>query len=86
MRHMRQKLHSIANIGLDIWDNLDNLEQILLTYMINRGPASRSELANYTNKSIGTIVKRLNNLLKMGLIDAEGKTYAPNRTYKFIFR
>ena len=85
MRHMRQKLHSIENIGLDIWDKLDVVEQILLTYMINRGPASRAELSNYISKSEGTVRNRLNNLLKLGLIEADGKKYAPNRTYRFIF-
>lgn len=85
MRHMRQKLHSIENIGLDMWDKLDSIEQILLTYMINRGSASRSELSNYVSKSEGTVRNRLNNLLKIGLIEADGKKYDPNRTYRFIF-
>lgn len=54
--------------------------------MINRGPASRSEPSNYTMKSNGTIVNRLNHLLEIGLITAIGKKYDPNRTYKAMLQ
>ena len=86
MRNVRQKLHSVENLGISTWDSLDNIEQALLTYMINRGPASRSELSNYTMKSNGTIVNRLNHLLEIGLVTAIGKKYDPNRTYKAILQ
>lgn len=86
MRHVRQKLHSVENLGIRTWDSLDSIEQALLTYMINRGPASRSELSNYTMKSNGTIVNRLNHLLEIGLVTAIGKKYDPNRTYKAMLQ
>lgn len=86
MRHVRQKLHSVENLGIGTWDSLDSIEQALLTYMINRGPASRSELSNYAMKSNGTIVNRLNHLLEIGLVTAIGKKYDPNRTYKAILQ
>ena len=86
MRHVRQKLHSLENLGIHTWDSLDSIEQALLTYMINRGPASRSELSNYTMKSNGTIVNRLNHLLEIGLVTAIGKKYDPNRTYKAMLQ
>ena len=86
MRHVRQKLHSVENLGISTWDSLDSIEQALLTYMINRGPASRSELSNYTMKSNGTIVNRLNHLLEIGLVTAIGKKYDPNRTYKAMLQ
>lgn len=84
MRHTRQKLYSMENLGIDTWDNLDSIEQALLTYMINRGSASRSELSDYTKKSNVTILNRLNHLLKLGLVTANGKQYDPNRTYNAV--
>ena len=86
MRHLRQKLHSKENIGVDIWNGLDSIEQILLTYMINRGPASRAELSDYIKKSDRTILNRLNHLLNVGLIEADGKKSSPNRIYKAVLQ
>ena len=86
MRHMRQKLHSQENLGLDIWNSLDGTEQSLLTYMINRGAASRAELSTYTGRSDRTILNRLKNLQEMGLVVANGEKYDPNRTYEAILQ
>lgn len=86
MRRMRQELRSLKNFGLNIWDGLDSIEQAMLTYMINHGPASRSELSNHTKKSDGTILNRINHLLEIGLIMANGKKFDPNRTYDVILQ
>lgn len=85
MRTMRQKNHAVENVGSDIWNKLDAVEQALLTYMINHGPASRSQLSAYTEKkSPGTVITRLNHLIEMGLVKANGSKFDPNRTYEAI--
>lgn len=84
MRRMRQELQSLRNFGLDIWDTLDNVERNILTYIINHGPASRSELSNHTGKSDRTILNRINHLIEIGLVIATSKKFDPNRTYEAV--
>jgi len=85
MRRKRQELHTIDHLGPAVWDKLDRIQQMLLTYMINHGPASRSDLSVYVeNRSAGTILARLNVLISMGLVKANGSKFAPNRTYEAI--
>ena len=85
MRRKRQELHTIDHVGPAVWDKLDRIQQMLLTYMINHGPASRSDLSVYVeNRSAGTILARLNVLISMGLVKANGSKFAPNRTYEAI--
>lgn len=85
MRRKRQELHTIDHVGPAVWDKLDRIQQMLLTYMINHGPASRSDLSVYVeNRSAGTILARLNLLISMGLVKANGSQFAPNRTYEAI--
>ena len=84
MRRRRQELHTIDHVGAPAWDGLDHIQQQLLTYIINHGPARRSELSAYTKRSSGTILKRLNTLIDMELVKANGGKYDPNRTYEAI--
>ena len=57
---------------------------MLLTYLVNHGPASRAELSEYADKSAGTVIGRLNHLIEMGLVKANGSTFDPNRTYEAV--
>ena len=84
MRTLRQKGHTINNIGADIWNQLDRLSQVLVSYMVNHGPASRSELEAYTGKSEGTIRNRLNKLIDLRIVKANGIKFDPKRTYEVI--
>ena len=84
MRRRRQELHTIDHVGAPAWDGLDHIQQQLLTYIINHGPTRRSELSAYTKRSSGTILKRLNTLIDMELVKANGGKYDPNRTYEAI--
>ena len=84
MRRRRQELHTIDHVGAPAWDGLDHIQQQLLTYIINHGSARRSELSAYTKRSSGTILKRLNTLIDMELVKANGGKYDPNRTYEAI--
>lgn len=82
MRTLRQDGRTLQNIGAETWKQLDDLEKEVLTYMMNKGPAKRSELVQYTGKSAGTISNRLNRLSEMGLVESQGLLKNdPNRKY-----
>ena len=82
MRTLRQKGHMVESLGTDTWDNLDDIEKALLTFMFNHGPAKRQQLADHVKKSPGTVIGRLNQLMTLGLVKANGSRYDPNRTYE----
>ena len=82
MRTLRQKGHMVESVGTDTWDNLDDVEKALLTFMFNHGPAKRQQLEDYVRKSQGTVIGRLNQLMTLGLVKANGSRYDPNRTYE----
>jgi ATP-dependent DNA helicase RecG len=81
MRSMRQRSHAVKQIGQDIWNSLDQIEQGLIVYMVNKGPSKRTELCKYTGKSGGTVMNRLRKLIDIGIVRANGNNYDPNRTY-----
>lgn len=82
MRTLRQKGHMVESVGTDTWDNLDDVEKALLTFMFNHGPAKRQQLEDYVRKSQGTVIGRLNQLMALGLVKANGSRFDPNRTYE----
>ena len=84
MRTMRQKGHAINNVGVETWNQLDKVSQMIVTYLANHGPAGRGELEKYTGKSEGTIRNRLNMLIEMQIVKANGNTYDPKRTYEVV--
>ena len=84
MRKMRQKGHAAEIIGSDAWEKLDSVEQSLLTFMVNHGPASRAQLEAYVGKSSGTVINRLNRLIENGFVQANGTKFDSGRTYEAI--
>ncbi|MBO6179945.1 MAG: putative DNA binding domain-containing protein [Selenomonadaceae bacterium] len=82
MRRMRQEMYALNNVGIATWNQLDNTEQAIMAYILNRGAASRAQLAAYTRKSDNTVRSRLNGLINKKLLKANGSTYDPNRTYE----
>ena len=84
MRTMRQEDRAVKNVGNDIWRHLDELEKSILVYMGSKTNVTRAELCAHTNKSNGTVSKRLNNLLDMGIIRRNGNKYDSNHTYSLI--
>lgn len=82
MRTLRQNDRVEEFVGAKLWDQLDNLEHTILSYMIGRGAVKSVDLKNHTGKSVATIMKRLNHLIEEGLVVANGNKYDPNRTYK----
>ena len=81
MRNMRQLSHAVRQIGQNTWDQLDTLEQEILAYLTNRGASKRSDLEKYTGKSSSTIRMRLNHLMEIGLVIANGTKNDPGRVY-----
>lgn len=81
MRTLRQEGRTLQNIGIETWKTLDGTEHAILTYLMNKGPAKRMELVRYTEKSTGTISNRLNHLIELGLVEANGLQNDPSRTY-----
>ncbi len=59
---------------------------MLLTYMVNHGPASRAQLSDFVDKSAGTVISRLNHLIEIGLVRANGNKFDPNRTYEAVLK
>lgn len=84
MRTLRQKGHAMESIGSDTWEHLDMVEQMLLTYLVNHGPSSRAQLSDFVDKSSGTVINRLNHLIEIKLVKANGTKFDPNRTYEAI--
>ncbi len=84
MRFIRQENRAIGEFGEETWDSLDSVEKAMVTLMVNKGPVKRAELAEYTNKSGGTITNRLNTLIDRGIVKANGSQYDPNRNYEVI--
>ncbi|WP_318253492.1 ATP-binding protein [Selenomonas sp. AB3002] len=82
MRRMRQELYVVNNVGISMWKQLDDIEQAIMAYILNRGTAGRAQLAAYVGKSDNTVRTRLNALMDKNLIKANGGTYDPNRTYE----
>lgn len=84
MRSMRQRNRTQRVIDEKIWAQLDPVEQMIITYLVNHGPAGRSQLEDCTNKSQGTVIHRLNSLIAKGLVRPDGATYAPGRKYEAL--
>lgn len=84
IRKMRQDIHTFESIDQDIWEQLDEIERGIFSYLLNRGEASRATLSKYVNKAGRTVINRLNHLIEMGLVKPNGKKYDSHRTYKVI--
>ena len=85
IRTLRQKTHAADNVGIEVWEQLDRIEQSILTYILNRGPASRAQLEQYTGKSEGTIRSRLNHMMELQLVRSTESRYDPKRKYEAAF-
>jgi ATP-dependent DNA helicase RecG len=82
MRTVRQKNRTKTSIGADVWDQLDDTERGILTFLTGRGKAKRSEIESYVGKATRTVTIRLNRLMEQDLIIATGNKHDPNRTYE----
>ena len=84
MRTIRQSARIEANVDGDIWNQLDELERKILTYMGSRSKVIRSELVMHTGKASRTIIMRLNHLISLGIIKRNGRINDPTQTYEMV--
>lgn len=83
MRSMRQADRAAAEVGNDVWNEIDDLEKKIITFISGRGRVGRIEIEKYTRKSTKTVNNRLNHLIELGLINAIGNKHDPGRVYEF---
>lgn len=86
MRNMRQKDYAMGKIGEEIWLQLDELERQMLVYMASNTVVSRAALEAFTNRTNKTITIRLNKMIDMGIIKANGNAHDPKRSYSIIYK
>lgn len=84
VRRMRQSDRTVATIGTDLWQELDDLEKKILSYMGSKTTVTRAELCDVTGKSNVTITSRLNNLIDKELVKRNGNKYDPMLTYSLM--
>lgn len=84
MRTMRQSARLEAKVDGVIWNQLDELEKKILTYMGSRSSVTRSDLEKYTGKASRTIALRLNHLIGLNIIKRNGRINDPTQTYEMI--
>ncbi len=82
MRNIRQERRLERIITPEIWQQLDELEKSILTYLASRKTVTRAELCTFTSKAPNTISARLNHLIKLNIIKRNGSKYDPKQTYE----
>ncbi|WP_239478415.1 ATP-binding protein [Megamonas hypermegale] len=84
MRKIRQKERTIDDVGNIVWEQLDDLEKNILTYMGSKKFVNRRELEEHTKKSRATILNRLNHLIYLGVIKQNGRSRDPQQSYELL--
>ena len=82
MRNIRQESRLERLITPKIWEQLDELEKSILTYLASNKTVTRSELCSYTSKAPNTNTARLNHLISLNIIKRNGSKYDPKQTYE----
>ena len=82
MRTIRQSRHVEKQLGGNLWERMDSLERQILTFLFNHGPATRTEITDFTQKSRNTVMNRLNLLIDADLVEATGPKNDPSRKYQ----
>lgn len=82
MRNIRQENRLERILTPEVWQQLDELEKLILTYLGSKKTVTRSELCTYTNKAPNTISARLNHLISLNIIKRNGSKYDPKQTYE----
>lgn len=82
MRNIRQESRLERIITPEIWQQLDELEKSILTYLASRKTVTRAELCTFTSKAPNTISARLNHLIGLNIIKRNGSKYDPKQTYE----
>ena len=81
-RHLRQSDTAARVVGQEKWEKLDELERRILAFLSAHGAQSTSQLVQKLEKSEASIRRRINHLLKLNLLTANGNSHDPTRTYQ----
>lgn len=84
MRTVRQLNRVKDSIENEVWNQLDELDKIILTYMGSVKEVTRIKLEDITGKSGRTIISRLNKLLERNIIKRNGNKNDPTQTYELL--
>lgn len=84
VRQIRRQDSVLRLVGEDVWAQLDELEQQILTYMGSFNMVSAAQLAAYTGRNKRTINLRLKNLEELGAVRSKGLANDPKRTYSIV--
>lgn len=84
MRTMRQENRIATRLGDELWNELDELEKSILSYMAGKNSVTTIELAQITHVSTKTINVRINDLISKNIVKANGKKRSPKITYSLI--
>lgn len=85
MRHIRRNSKLIQRVGIENWEELDDVYRNMLYFMTARTIVSKKDLVDLLKLSGATVVNRLNYLIETGLVKANGNKTSPSRTYEFIW-
>ena len=81
VRHAIFKDKALHQVGIDAWEQLDDLERSIVTYMVHVTKVRTSQLIEHTHYSANTIQKRLTHLKDMGIVYSYGRLRDPQRYY-----
>lgn len=71
-------------VGIQQWDNLDDIEKSILAYMGSMEKVRTKEIAAATKYAPNTISKRLRKFIESGIVQSHGLASDPNRCYSLI--
>jgi toxin-antitoxin system, toxin component, fic family len=82
IRSIRQRGKIADSIGEAVWNNLDDMEWKILTYMASHKKVTTSELAELVERSGRTVGVRLKHLIELNVIKRNGALTDPKQTYE----
>ena len=86
MRNLRRNDRAAEYVGENVWKQLDKIDREILAYMASNIEVSRSALSKQLGKSAGTVTNHLNDLIRLGVVQANGSVHDPTRTYSIIYK
>ena len=86
MRNLRRNDRAAEYVGESVWKQLGTIDRKMLAFMASNVEVSRSTLSEHLEKSAGTVTNHLNNLIKLGVVQANGSVHDPTRTYSIIYK
>ena len=67
-RNLKENGNVETLIGKDVWRKLDAVDKKIVSYIANRGKASRKELEEETNRGSTTITTRVSRLIEENIL------------------